>query len=102
MLLYDNGAPGEVADRLLWRDAQQTLQRHAEPAGDGRCVWCGVHWPCPARRLAERAEAAALWSSHASWAARDGAPLAVAKWQGKARVPYQEAYLGPYETYPSH
>jgi hypothetical protein len=61
MLLSDNGAPGEVADRLLWRDAHQTLQRHAEPARDGRCVWCGVYWPCPARRLAERADAAARW-----------------------------------------
>jgi hypothetical protein len=96
MLLHDNGAPGEVADRLLWRDARQTLERHADHDSSGRCIWCGGHWPCPARRLAERAEAASLWSSHASWARRDGAPLAVASWRGKASVPYQEDYEGHY------
>lgn len=49
-------APPDVEDRLLWRDAQQTLDRHGESDGEGHCVWCGQSWPCPARRLAERAD----------------------------------------------
>ncbi|HLV59299.1 MAG TPA: hypothetical protein VKY81_10620 [Natronosporangium sp.] len=49
----------EIIDPLLWRDAQLMLGRHAEPGYDNRCVWCGFRWPCPARRLAERALAAA-------------------------------------------
>lgn len=51
--------PAQVMDPLLWRDAQLMLGRHAEPGYDDRCVWCGFRWPCPARRLAERAAAAA-------------------------------------------
>lgn len=47
--------PPDVIDPLLWRDAQLMLGRHAEPGYDHRCVWCGYRWPCPARRLAERA-----------------------------------------------
>lgn len=49
----------DVIDPLLWREAQLMLGRHAEPGFDHRCVWCGFRWPCPARRLAERAAAAA-------------------------------------------
>lgn len=51
-------ARSEIIDPLLWRDAQLMLGRHAEPGYDDRCVWCGFRWPCPARRLAERALAA--------------------------------------------
>lgn len=51
--------PPDVIDPLLWRDAQLMLGRHAEPGYDDRCVWCGLRWPCPPRRLAERAAAAA-------------------------------------------
>lgn len=59
MARHEDPEPIEIVDRLLWRDAQQMLSRHAGPSPDGRCEWCGRHWPCPARRLAERAEAVA-------------------------------------------
>jgi hypothetical protein len=57
-------APAEVIDPLLWRDAQLMLARHAEPGYDSRCVWCGYRWPCPPRKLAERAQAAARRPAH--------------------------------------
>jgi hypothetical protein len=60
MVVHGSPAPGEVVDRLLWRNAQHMLGRHAEPGYDGRCAWCGWRWPCPARRLAERAEEVSL------------------------------------------
>lgn len=56
----DRAAPVDVMDRLLWRDAKHTLDRHNAPDDDGMCVWCGRLWPCAARRLAERAEAVAF------------------------------------------
>jgi hypothetical protein len=62
--------PADVEDRLLWRDAQDLLGRHAEPDLDGLCVWCGSQWPCPPRRLAERAEAASRRPWRESWTAR--------------------------------
>lgn len=49
----------DVVDPLMWRDAQHLLSRHAEPGPDGKCTWCGWRWPCPPRRLAERAEVVA-------------------------------------------
>ncbi len=55
-----SSTPTDVVDRLLWRDAQLMLERHAEPDPDGQCVWCGHHWPCGPRRLAEQAEVAAF------------------------------------------
>jgi hypothetical protein len=64
------GVPVDITDRMLWRDAQQMLDRHAEPGADGRCGWCGWQWPCPPRRLAERAEAAARRPWRESWTAR--------------------------------
>lgn len=67
---YESSEPVEIVDRLLWRDAQQMLDRHAEPGADGRCGWCGWHWPCPPRRLAERAEAASRRPWRESWTAR--------------------------------
>lgn len=59
MARHESSEPVEIIDRLLWRDAQQMLDRHAQSGTDGRCEWCGWHWPCPPRRLAERAEVAA-------------------------------------------
>jgi hypothetical protein len=52
-------SPVDVVDHLLWRDAQTMLGRHGSPGVDGRCTWCAERWPCPPRRLAERAEVAA-------------------------------------------
>lgn len=64
------GVPVDILDRLLWRDAQQMLDRHASGGPDGRCDWCGWQWPCPPRRLAERAEAASRRPWRESWTAR--------------------------------
>jgi hypothetical protein len=66
----DHTEPIDVVDRLLWRDAQHMLGRHAEPDNTGRCVWCGWDWPCPPRRLAERAEEASYRPWRESWTAR--------------------------------
>jgi hypothetical protein len=62
--------PVDILDRLLWRDAQQTLSRHSAPEPDGTCGWCGWHWPCPPRRLAERAEVASRLPWREAWTAR--------------------------------
>lgn len=62
--------PVDILDRLLWRDARQMLDRHAAPGPDGTCGWCGWQWPCPPRRLAERAEAAARRPWREAWTAR--------------------------------
>lgn len=70
MARYESSEPVEVVDRLLWRDAQQMLSRHAEPDVDDRCTWCGDPWPCPPRRLAERAETAARQPWRDSWPTR--------------------------------
>ncbi len=56
MVIADQSVPADIVDRLLWRDAQQMLGRHAEAGLDGNCVWCGWRWPCAPRRLAERAD----------------------------------------------
>ena len=56
--VHDRPAGNPVVDPLLWRDAQRMLDRHAAAGQDGRCEWCGWQWPCPPRRLAERAEVA--------------------------------------------
>src|SRR3712207_8076204 len=45
--------PPDVVDRLLWRDAQEILSRHAEQDGTGHCLWCGRIWPCTPRRSEE-------------------------------------------------
>ncbi len=62
--------PADVVDRLLWRDAQEMLGRHSSADRYGDCEWCGRAWPCQARRLAERAEAAAYGPWNESWTAR--------------------------------
>ena len=70
MVKVDQSEPADVEDRLLWRDAQQMLGRHAGPGPDGACVWCGSRWPCAPRRLAERAEAASRRPWRVSWTLR--------------------------------
>jgi hypothetical protein len=64
-----DGVPLDFRNQWLWRDARQTLDRHAGPDPAGDCGWCGRPWPCPPRRLAERAEAVALqpWPASDSW-----------------------------------
>ena len=52
--------PSDVVDRLLWRNAREVLARHDSADRSGMCVWCGLTWPCPPHKLAERAEAAAF------------------------------------------
>ena len=51
--------PGDVVDRMLWRDAQLMLGRHQASSGSAECVWCRQSFPCEAYQLAERALAAA-------------------------------------------
>src|SRR4051794_19881614 len=70
MVIADESVPTDIVDRLLWQDARQMLTRHAEPARDGNCVWCGWRWPCSPRRLAERAEAASRRPWRESWTLR--------------------------------
>lgn len=62
MVVFDDTRPEpvDVVDRLLWRDAQHMLDRHATADATGRCAWCGRAWPCPARRLAEHAQSVAV------------------------------------------
>jgi hypothetical protein len=62
--------PAGIEDRLLWRDAQQMLGRHAEADPDGTCVWCGWRWPCAPRRLAERAETTSGQPWQVAWTLR--------------------------------
>ncbi|MEV6489440.1 hypothetical protein AB0M20_12540 [Actinoplanes sp. NPDC051633] len=62
--------PADVVDRLLWQDAQQMLDRHTAPDPAGTCVWCGWHWPCAPRRLAERAAVASRRPWREAWTLR--------------------------------
>jgi hypothetical protein len=70
MVIADESVPTDIVDRLLWQDAQQMLERHAEPGQDGNCVWCGWRWPCSPRRLAERADAASRRPWREAWTLR--------------------------------
>jgi hypothetical protein len=70
MVTLDQTEPADIVDRLLWRDAQQMLARHAEPDADATCVWCGWRWPCAPRRLAERAEVASRRPWRVAWTLR--------------------------------
>ncbi|MBG0563187.1 hypothetical protein [Actinoplanes aureus] len=70
MVDVDEAAPADIVDRLLWRDAQHMLGRHMAAGVDGNCVWCGWRWPCSARRLAERADAAARRPWREAWTLR--------------------------------
>jgi hypothetical protein len=62
---------GEIIDPLLWRDAQHIIDRHTRPDGDNQCVWCGLRWPCPPRRLADCAIAASSRPWRESWTVRN-------------------------------
>lgn len=69
MVIADH-VPADIVDRMLWRDAQQMLGRHAGEDRDGNCVWCGWRWPCAPRRLAERADAASRRPWREAWTLR--------------------------------
>src|SRR5262249_62360015 len=62
--------PGDVVDRLLWRNAQAILRRHVIRR-DGTCQWCGHRAPCSPRRLAERAEVVSRLPAHPALASRN-------------------------------
>ncbi len=62
--------PEDVVDPLLWREAQYVLGKHSGADGNGVCVCCHSSYPCNARRLAERAEAAARKPWRMGWTAR--------------------------------
>ena len=70
MVTVERSEPADIVDRLLWQDAQRLFNRHAEPDSGGCCVWCGLHWPCGPRRLAERAEAASRRPWREAWTLR--------------------------------
>ena len=70
MVTVDQAEPADIVDRLLWQEAREMLDRHAEPTSDGCCVWCGWRWPCAPRRLAERAEAASRRPWREAWTLR--------------------------------
>lgn len=67
--ISDEDCPPEVVDRLLWRNAQRILDRHATRP-DGTCSWCGGPSPCSPQRLAERAEEVARLPWHEALEAR--------------------------------
>jgi len=69
-IVVNDAVPGEVVDRLLWRDAQDLLDHHV-PADGRACRGCRQPWPCPSRRLAERAKGAAFGSWNEAWTARN-------------------------------
>jgi hypothetical protein len=62
--------PSDVVDRLLWRNAQRIMSRHAIRL-DGTCRWCAQAAPCEARRLAVRALEVARLPWQESWQARN-------------------------------
>lgn len=68
--LADVDCPAGVMDRLLWLDAQHILRRHVGHNAQGLCAWCGREWPCPPRRLAERAELASFQPWREAWNSR--------------------------------
>jgi hypothetical protein len=67
--LAEVDCPDGVVDRMLWVDAQHIQRRHVANRFDQMCVWCGREWPCPPRRLAERAELASYqpWREANRW-----------------------------------
>jgi hypothetical protein len=70
MVDVDQAAPADVVDHLLWRDAHRMLGRHVVSDLDDQCLWCAERWPCPPRRLAERADEASRRPWRESWTAR--------------------------------
>ena len=82
--------PADVVDRLLWRNAQRILNRHAIRL-DGSCHWCGRPAPCDARRLAVRAAEVARLPWHEAWLVRNEItgllPVVTAELRGRRPVP---------------
>jgi hypothetical protein len=68
--LPEGDCPPDVVDRLLWRNAQRILSRHAVRL-DGTCRWCDQVSPCDARRLAVRAAQVARLPWREAWRARN-------------------------------
>jgi hypothetical protein len=103
MARHESSEPVEIMDRLLWRDAQQMLDRHAQSGPDGRCEWCGWHWPCPPRRLAERAEVAASrpWRESSWTAAPDLHTTTLPSWGPDRPNPALEPSWQPEESGPA-
>lgn len=66
----DADCPPEVVDRLLWRNAQRILNRHAVRL-DGTCHWCDEPAPCDAHRLAQRAAEVACLPWPEAWRLRN-------------------------------
>jgi hypothetical protein len=100
MARHESSEPVEIMDRLLWRDAQQMLDRHAQPGPDGRCEWCGWHWPCPPRRLAERAEVAASRPWRESWTTPHDLPT-LPNWRAEQPGPALDPSWRPDEPGPA-
>lgn len=68
--LPEGDCPPDVVDRLLWRNAQRIMSRHAVRL-NGTCRWCGQEAPCDARRLAVRAVEVARLPWREAWYARN-------------------------------
>jgi hypothetical protein len=68
--LPEADCPSDVVDRLLWRNAQRIMTRHAIRL-DGSCRWCAQAAPCDARRLAVRALEVARLPWQEAWHARN-------------------------------
>lgn len=68
--LPEGDCPPDVVDRLLWRNAQRIMSRHAIRL-DGTCHWCSQTAPCDARRLAVRAAEVARLPWREAWHARN-------------------------------
>ncbi|HEX8630536.1 MAG TPA: hypothetical protein VF755_20445 [Catenuloplanes sp.] len=97
MVNVDHSEPADIVDRLLWRDAQTMLGRHADADDDGRCGWCGWHWPCAPRRLAERAAEAARSPWREAWTTRHDLNSMRALPGLRAELPGRSAGHGPAE-----
>jgi hypothetical protein len=68
--LPEGDCPPDVVDRLLWRNAQRIMSRHAVRL-NGSCRWCDEQAPCEARRLALRAAEVARLPWREAWHARN-------------------------------
>ena len=68
--LPEGECPPDVVDRLLWRNAQRIMSRHAVRL-NGTCHWCAETAPCAARRLAVRAAEVARLPWREAWHARN-------------------------------
>jgi hypothetical protein len=68
--LVEADCPPDVVDRLLWRNAQRILNRHAVRL-NGTCHWCDRPAPCEARNVAVRADQVARLPWHEAWRLRN-------------------------------